>query len=496
MVTFKSKLRNPAVAGLSFCVAFSGLPMGVSQSGFGPVAAQAASESIIRINDTGAGTRRRVKLGLNKAIVVDLPKDAHDILVADPSMADAVTRTSRRIYLFGKTVGQTNIFVFGPNGEEIVSLDLEIERDISGLEQNLRRFLPDSNIKVEIISDNIVLTGSVRTPQDSAKAVQLAQIFLKGGEATTRSETVQGTNGGDAAIYAENRQTSQIQNMLTVEGEDQVTLKITVAEIRREVVKQLGFDNVFQRNASASGSGLDVLRVATNGVNGLTGRVTGNVGKLGIDMVLSALEQANAIRTLAEPTLTAISGQSATFNSGGERLYTTTGVDGVTTVTPYAYGISLGFTPTVLSSGRISLRIQTSVSEPMEGVTGGAEYRKRNAETVLELPSGGSIALAGLIRDDVQQTMRGTPGASKIPLVGAAFRQKNLERTETELVIIATPYLVRPVARNDLSRPDDNFNPASDAASVFLGHVNKIYGRRETAPPSAPYHGNVGFIYK
>lgn len=484
VVSFKNKLRTSAAAGLSFCIAFSGFPIGAGFSGFAPVAAQAAQESIVRISEAGTGVRRRLKIGLNKAIVVDLPSDAHDILVADPTIADAVTRTSRRIYLFGKTVGQTNIFIFGPKGEEVVSLDLEIERDIAGLEQNLRRFMPDSNIKVEIISDNIVLTGNVRTPQDSAKAEQLAKIFLKGGEATSRKDVRDD----------ESRQVSQIQNMISVEGEDQVTLKITVAEIRREVVKQLGFDNIFQRNAAGSGSGLNVLQAVTD-ADGIVGGVSGNIGKLSIQMVLSALEQANAIRTLAEPTLTAISGQSATFNSGGERLYTTTGVDGVTTVTPYEYGIGLGFTPTVLSSGRISLRIQTTVSEPI-ATTNGAEYRKRRAETVLELPSGGSIALAGLIRDDVQQTMSGTPGASKIPVLGAAFREKRLERTETELVIIATPYLVRPVARNDLSRPDDNFNPASDAASVFLGHVNKIYGRRESAAPSEPYHGNVGFIYK
>ncbi|MGI2032934.1 type II and III secretion system protein family protein [Rhizobium panacihumi] len=485
VVSFKNKLRTSAAAGLSFCIAFSGFPIGAGFSGFGPVAAEAAQDSIIRISEAGTGVRRRLKIGLNKAIVVDLPTDAHDILVADPTIADAVTRTSRRIYLFGKTVGQTNIFIFGPKGEEVVSIDLEIERDISGLEQNLRRFMPDSNIKVEIISDNIVLTGNVRTPQDSAKAEQLAKIFLKGGEATSRKDVSED----------EGRQVSQIQNMISVEGEDQVTLKITVAEIRREVVKQLGFDNIFQRNAAASGSGINMLQAVTD-ADGIVGGISGNIGKLSIQMVLSALERADAIRTLAEPTLTAISGQSATFNSGGEKLYTTTGVDGVTTVTPYEYGIGLGFTPTVLSSGRISLRIQTTVSEPIAGATGGAEYRKRRAETVLELPSGGSIALAGLIRDDVQQTMSGTPGASKLPLLGAAFRKKGLERTETELVIIATPYLVRPVTRNELSRPDDNFNPASDAASVFLGHVNKIYGRREAAPPSEPYHGNVGFIYK
>jgi len=490
----KRKTRATVSTGLAFCLAFSGIPGSFAPSFLTVPSASAADSGVIRIAQGGVGIKRRLTIGLNKALVIDLPSDAHDILVADPSMADAVTRTSRRIYLFGKTVGQTNIFVFGPGGEEIVTLDVEIERDISGLEANLRRFLPDSNIKVEIVSDNIVLSGSVRTPQDSAKAAQLANAFLKGGEATTREITAtSGNNGGDSAIYAEGRQTSTVVNLLSIEGEDQVTLKITVAEIRREVLKQLGFDNTFTRT-TPSRNALDVLTVEA-GTQGLNGTIAGQIGKLGIETALTALEQADAIRTLAEPTLTAISGQAATFNSGGERLYSTTGVDGVTTVTPYQYGISLAFTPTVLSSGRISLRIQTRVSEPVL-TTSAAEYRKRDAETTVELPSGGSLALAGLIRDDISQSMKGTPVASKVPLVGALFRAKTYERNETELVIIATPYLVRPVNRNELSRPDDNFQPASDAESVFLGRVNKIYGRKEASPPPAPYQGNVGFIYK
>jgi pilus assembly protein CpaC len=492
--SLKRKIRGTVSLGLAFCLAFADIPAELGPFSLAASPAAAADSGVIRIVQGGMGVKRRLSLGLNKALVIDLPSDAHDILVADPSLADAVTRTSRRIYLFGKTVGQTNIFIFGPGGEEIVTLDVEIERDIAGLQQNLRRFLPDSEIRVEIVSDNIVLSGTVRTPQDSSQAQRLAQAFLKGGEATTREITAtSGNNGGDAAIYAEGRQTSQIVNLLNIEGEDQVTLKVTVAEVRREVLKQLGFDNTFQRNG-VSRNDLDVL-IEAGGTSGLSGTIAGSIGKLGIETALSALEQARAIRTLAEPTLTAISGQSATFNSGGERLYTTTGVDGVTTVTPYEYGISLGFTPTVLSSGRISLRIQTRVSEPVSTSASGVEYRKRDAETVVELPSGGSLALAGLIRDDIQQGMRGTPGASKVPLFGALFREKTYERNETELVIIATPYLVRPVARNELSRPDDNFQPANDAESVFLGRVNKIYGRKE-APPPAPYQGNVGFIYK
>jgi pilus assembly protein CpaC len=477
--------RASVAGGMSVCLAFSGLPATVGT-------AEAANASIIRIQESGPGARKSVKLGLNKAIVIDLPSDAHDILVADPVKADAVTRTSRRIYLFGKEVGQTNIFVFGPNGEEIVSIDLNVERDVSGLEVNLRRFIPESDIQVEIISDNIVLSGSVRTPQDAAQAVSLAEIFLKGGEATTRTVVAKGDNG-DSAIFGEGRQTSQVVNMLKVDGEDQVTLKVTVAEIRREVLKQLGFDNTFSRVAGASGSNLQTLVFNATDA-GLSGTVAGNIGKFGIRTALSALEQAKAIRTLAEPTLTAISGQSATFNSGGERLFAVPDGNGGSRIETYEYGISLGFTPTVLSSGRIGLRIQTKVSEPVTSTTG-TEYRRRSAETVVELPSGGSIALAGLINDDVEQDLSGTPVASKVPVLGALFRQKSIRRNETELVIIATPYLVKPVNRNALARPDDNFNPASDAASVFLGQVNQIYGRKSSLPVQR-YEGSVGFIYK
>ncbi|UEX81625.1 type II and III secretion system protein family protein [Shinella zoogloeoides] len=468
---------------MSFCLAFSGLPAA-------PSLAEAATPSVIRIQDSGPGARKSIRLGLNKAIVIDLPSDAHDILVADPVKADAVTRTSRRIYLFGKEVGQTNIFVFGPNGEEIVSIDLNVERDVDGLQANLRRFIPDSDIQVEIISDNIVLSGTVRTPQDSTQAVNLAQIFLKGGEAATRK-----LSDNDETVILGGGRESQVVNMLRVEGEDQVTLKVTVAEIRREVLKQLGFDNTFQRLPGASGSGLETLIFDTTS-SGVAGNVVGNIGKLGIDTALSALEQAKAIRTLAEPTLTAVSGQSATFNSGGERLYSVSDGDGGTRIETYQYGISLGFTPTVLSSGRIGLRIKTKVSEPVLDAKGAVgEYRRRDAETVVELPSGGSIALAGLIRDETQQSVSGTPVASKVPVLGALFRHKAIERNETELVIIATPYLVKPVARNALARPDDNFNAANDAASVFLGQVNRLYGQKNGLPAQR-YEGSVGFIYK
>lgn len=510
MFKTSKKASLPLAAALSFSVAFAGLPLTDVPAFLRTQAALAGgSDSIVTI--AGLNTKRTLKLGLNKALVVDLPADAHDILVSDPKMADAVTRTSRRIYLFGKTVGQTNIFVFGADGKEIVSLDLQIERDIAGLQDNIKRFIPDSDINVEIISDNIVLTGMVRTPQDSIRAQQLAQAFLKGGEATTRTETASGTGGDSSvALFAEGRQSSQIVNMLQIEGEDQVTLKVTVAEIKRSVLKQIGFDNLVSNS-----SGLGVAQLGnigstgtTNflGVNGDPTGATGSggistlfkyaLGKYNISSYLNALEQAGAVRTLAEPTLTAISGQAATFNSGGQTLYSTTDSSGNTTITPYSYGISLAFTPVVLAGGRISLHVQTQVSEPVAS-SATPTYNQRAANTSVELPSGGSIALAGLLSDNVQQTTSGTPGASKIPILGALFRQKSFQRDESELVIIATPYLVRPVARDKLARPDDNFSPSNDAGVFFMNRVNKIYGRKDAPPVAdADFHGTVGFIYK
>ncbi len=469
-----------------------------------------ANEQTITVKSSGPGVSRDVSLGLNKAIVIDLPEDAHDILVADPSVADAVTRSSRRIYLFGKAVGQTNIFVFGVDGKPIVSLDLAIERDITGLQRQLARFIPDSDITVEIISDNIVLTGTVRTPQDAARANQIAGIFLKGGEATTRNITAIG-DGGDAAIFAEERQVSQIINLLDIEGEDQVTLKVTVAEVSRQILKQLGFNTYFNGSGGTAFSSVNPVGLG-KALSQTAGLAQFDLGSYDVDAYVRAMEQAGVMKTLAEPTLTAISGEAATFFVGGEfQLITGQNIDDNGITYDYEtkeYGIGMEFTPVVLSAGRISLKVATEVSEPtfegsvtlsgantLGGVTANG-VRRRVADTAVELPSGGSIVIAGLVRDDVRQVMGGFPGISKIPVLGTLFRSRDFVRNETELVIIATPYLVRPVARNKLARPDDNLNPASDGAANFLGRVNRVYGQMQTDLPEGRYHGVVGFIYK
>jgi pilus assembly protein CpaC len=482
--------------------------------------AVAADSTVKAMKSAGQQT---INLGYNKSLVLDLPADAYDILVANPSVADAVTRTSRRIYLFGKQVGQTNIFVFGPNGEQIANLDINVERDVAGLEGHLAKYIENSEIKVELINDNVVLTGTVQTPLDAARAEQLAQIFVTGGEATTGNFTTTaggGEGGGDVAISnpdSGGRRTSSIVNLLQIIGEDQVTLKVTVAEISRNVMKQLGVNLI----ANGAGSGITFGGLSDNffglgkPLSGNTGiNLAGTIGSTTLDSYLNAMETSGVMRTLAEPTLTAISGEQATFQVGGEfSLVTGQAIDPDTgginyTITRLEYGIGLEFLPVVLSPGRISLKIRTSVSEPTtEGAValsagvrrGGAQFlsiRKRLADTTVELPSGGSMMIAGLVRDDIRQSVTGMPGLKDVPVLGTLFRSRDFVRNETELVILVTPYLVKPVARNMLARPDDNFNAASDGAGNFLARVNRVYGTTKTDKPNGRYHGVVGFIYK
>jgi pilus assembly protein CpaC len=463
-------------------------------------------------------------LGLDKSKVIDLPVDAHDVMVANPGIADAITRTSRRLFIFGRSVGQTNIFVFDRGGNEIVNLDLRVERDIAGLERTIRKYIPTSEVKAEILNDNVVLTGSVDTPQDAAQAVRLAQIYVTGGEATTsqfiKSAAGQGGSGGggDVSQAFEDRQTSQVINLLQIAGDDQVTLKVTVAEVQRSVMKQLGINGVAQGSIDGIAFGAvsdNPFGIAGRALSGssLQAKDTALNPLRNINAQLNALEQSGVMRTLAEPSLTAISGESASFKVGGEFSLSQGKEDGGEAGgvkfehREVEYGIGLDFTPVVLAPGRISLKIRTAVSEPtfesynavpLAGVpaAGFVALRKRLADTTVELPSGGSLVIAGLVRDEVRQSISGFPGLSKVPVLGTLFRSRDFQRYETELVVIVTPYLVRPTARQALARPDDGLNFTADGAANFLGRINRVYGAMDTELPPGRYHGIVGYIYK
>jgi pilus assembly protein CpaC len=468
----------------------------------------ASAEGVVKLRASQAN--QRIKVGFNKSVVIDLPADAYDILVANPAVADAITRTSRRIYVFGKQIGETNVFVFGEDGSQIASLDLVIERDVAGLEAHIEKFIAGSEIKVELINDNVVLTGTVQTPLDSARAVQLAEIFVTGGEATTGNFSTTaggGSQGGDVDINNPDseRRTSSIVNLLTVAGEDQVTLKVTVAEVQRSVLKQLGFSGTLQGNDttfSVRNSGV----LNTEPLNSLASSF--DIGGAQISSTLRALETQGVMRTLAEPNLTAVSGEQATFRAGGEMPFVTgcstePGTNRLTYETERLdFGIGLEFLPVVLSPGRISLKVRTSVSEPTT-VNGFnicglivQSMKKRLADTTVEIPSGGTMMIAGLIQDDIKTAVTAFPGLGTLPVLGSLFRSRDFQRSETELVILVTPYIARPTARNELARPDDNFTPSSDGAGIFLNKVNRVYGSAKTKLPNGRYHGVVGFIYK
>jgi pilus assembly protein CpaC len=288
---------------------------------------------------------------------------------------------------------------------------------------------------------------------------------------------------------------SQVVNMLTIQGEDQVQLKITVAEVNRTLAKQFGVDWDVS-NISIGSLVLDGLTSLSTVSGGGSIGGTLPVGGGTISTTISAYQKTGLVKVLAEPTLTAISGESASFLAGGQFGYQVdNGSNNATTIAFKDYGVSLSMTPLVLSDGRISLHMKTEVSSIVSG-SSPPSLDVRRAETTLELPSGGSMVLGGLLQDSASQSINALPGLGKLPILGPLFRSRDFQRKETELVIIATPYLVKPVSRSQLATPDQGLAMPSDAQSSLLGNINRIYGGTTGTSASQRYQGRVGYIYQ
>jgi len=445
-----------------------------------PAEAAVGNADYVKVETGGSGkTSRSVVLGLNKAAIVELPVAARDVLVSDPKVVDAVVRSATRTYLIGLTVGQTNAFFFNDKGQQILDLEIRVERDLTGLRDALRHYFPDAKIDVQAMNDHIVLSGTIANASDADKARDLAERYVGKSE--------------------------QVLNMLAVEGKQQVMLKVTVAEMQRNVIKQLGID------LSAVGNiGNLAVKVATDNPFTIQGGQIGGLSTAGtsyasgnttIGAALKALEENGLVRTLAEPTLTAISGEGAKFLAGGEfPVPASKDNQGNITVSYKPFGVGLAFTPVVLSEGRISLKISTEVSEL---TTSGAIVAQgmsipglnvRRAETTLELPSGGSLVMAGLLSDKTKQNIDGVPGAKDVPVLGALFRSRDYQKNETELVVVVTPYIVDPTNRKKIALPTDGFAPASDMDTVLMGRLNATYGANGNAPTDKKLKGPVGFV--
>jgi pilus assembly protein CpaC len=438
----------------------------------------------------GQMNARFLSLGIGKSVVIDLPRDIKDVLVADPKIANAVVRSAQRAYIIGAAVGQTNIVFFDSAGQQIAAYDIAIKRDLNGVRAALRQTLPNSDIQIDGVGDGVVLSGTAATPIEAQQAGDLAARLVGGAD--------------------------KVVNSIAVRGRDQVMLKVTVAEVARNIIKQLGIDLTANMNYgtavvnfsnanpfTAFGRPLVADNVAKSSFGGTPGVPS-------VSATIRAMESAGVVRTLAEPNLTAISGESATFIAGGEfplpAGYSCDPATHVCTtqISFKKFGISLNFTPVVLTEGRISLRVMTEVSELSNdnAITlsqGGnsltiPSIRTRRAETTLEIPSGGAMAMAGLIQEQTKQAINGLPGLSQLPVLGTLFRSRDFVNNQTELMVLVTPYVVRAVAQKDLSRPDDGFANASDPQADLFGAVNRIYGVPGRVEPARSYRGTYGFI--
>jgi pilus assembly protein CpaC len=464
---------------------------------FGGVPYESIPSPRIQPDSRDAVLARRIDLSVGKSIVIDLPADAGEVFVAEPKVANAVVRTARKIFIIGTGAGTTSIFVMDKKGAQIAALDIgvakELARELSVLREVIKKALPKADITVASVGDNFVLSGTVDSALEVQSAIDIANNLV-------------GQSGGFLGIGGSQ---GKVVNALQVRGRDQVMLKVTIAEVQRSILKQLGVNFNGQWKVADSFLGLTtenpftVQREGALSATALTANLNGKTS------TLQALERQGVLRTLAEPTLTAISGESAKFLAGGEVSVPqseTCALDAfgrrqcTIQLTYKPIGVTLNFTPVVMNENRISIRLATEVTEvdPDNSfkLTGSVVpgFRTRKAETTVELPSGGILATAGLIQQQSRQAINGLPGAMNIPILGTLFRSRDYQRFETELLVLVQPFIARPSAPGKIARPDDGFADASDPSSIFMGRLTRTYGSSAKASLAASPQGPVGFI--
>lgn len=381
-----------------------------------------------------ASLNKRVELVAGKASTVELGQAVSDVLVANPAVVDVGTLRSDRLFLVGKQVGDTNVLAFDGEGNQLADISVHVKVDQSALSSTIGEFFPKENVEVKTVNNNIVLSGRVTTPLVANRVRDLASRFAADGQT--------------------------VVDLMSVEGEQQVMVQVKVLEARRNVLREYGIETDYQPGNSLARNGGMFNAIGGAGLTALEPFASGSIlfddnNNFGpFRLSLQALERDGLVNTLAEPTLTAISGETAGFLAGGEFPVPTGTTDDGNSITIEfkQFGVSLNFTPTVLSENNISLHLATEVSTLAEdqGVTlVGVDIpglAVRRAETTVEMASGGSIMLAGLIQSGTSDNLTGLPGLSNVPIIGELFKSKSFQRDESELIIMVTPYLVKPFA--------------------------------------------------
>jgi pilus assembly protein CpaC len=445
---------------------------------------------------TAARPSETLNLSQGTGAMVRLSAPMSDVFVANDGIADVQVRSSTQLYVFGKGRGETTVYATGKNGRVVYAANVRVGNNISSVDEMLSLAMPEASIRATPMNNLVLLTGTVSSPTDVEEAQRLVQAYV--GEGT------------------------QVVSRLRSAVPLQVNLKVRIAEINRSLVKEIGV-NLLSRDTSGGGTLFGIGRgnpgtikpiVGTpdplTGVprefgntvtfNSIVGGTTlGMFGRiLGLDVLgsLDLLENDGVVTTLAEPNLTALSGETASFLAGGEFPVPVSQSLGSVTIEYKQYGVGLAFTPIVLADGRISMRVRPEVSEltnegsirlngfDVPGLT------TRRAETTVELGSGQSFMLAGLLRNANTNNVEKAPFLGDLPVLGALFRSTKYRRSETELVIIVTPYLVRPVS-GQLATPIDGYRTPTDAQRVFLGQ--SYGGQSGPRPvPVAPAPGLAG----
>ena len=465
-----------------------------------------------------------INLPRGTSFAVDLPADARDVIVSNPQVAEAMLHSPRRITVIGVAPGETDAVFLDAAGRTILSLRVRVDAGTSALQDTLNRMIPGGQVRAEAVNDSIILTGVAENPAASSQAARIATAFVSAPE--------------------------KVLNLITVPGSDQVTLKVRVVEVQRNVIKQLGFNTsaVVGRlgdtqwllgNAAtwgvngallggiSTGASIDTTKnyqmqrpcggafppgtLCNFTVNGpqdsanwdtaQPGTGPGSDGLNKGEAMLKAFERVGLLRTLAEPNLTSVNGESASFLAGGEfPVPASRDAEGQITVQYKPYGVGLAFRPVVLSGGRISLQVKVEVSEltSQGGLTIGAGTASsitlpgltvRRSENTIEIPSGGSMMIAGLLQENSRQTVDSLPGVTNLPVLGQLFRSRDYLMGETELVVIVEPYIVSPTSPDRMQTPADGLRIASDSQTILFGQLNQVYGL-----PNAPPAGSVGYV--
>ena len=445
-----------------------------------------------------AQTRAAVSMGAQSQLIslprgssmaVDLPADARDVIVPNPLVAEAMLHSPRRITIIGLAPGETDAVVLDNAGRTILSLRIRVDAGVSALQDTLSRVMPGANVHAEAVNDSVILTGTVFSPGEADRASQVARAFVSAPE--------------------------KVINMMTIEGSDQITVRARIVEVQRTAVKQLGLDA--SAVLASVGDGLTLTQAATFAISGsqlgggsLTYEDSAGDGS-SLEGSLRAFERAGLVRILAEPNITTANGESAEFLAGGEfPVPVGQEIDGNSTKVTIEfkpYGVRLAVRPIVLSPGRISLQLSTEVSEltslgafTLGGATGSSlvipGLSVRRASNTVELPSGGSLMIAGLLREDTRQNIDQLPGIGDLPVLGSLFRSRDYLSGETELVIIIEAFIVSPVSAGTLQTPADGLRIANDAQTILFGQLNQHYGRRNAALDTAEpaWTGPVGYV--